>query len=111
LALLGDFISGNIHDELMETCRLLPAFAIMRAQDVLASGIQFLLDNTDCHFTIPCTPGNHSRITKKQRHATEQGNSLETYMYHNLARHFQGNKRVTFLIADGYHLYLRYLQS
>lgn len=106
LALLGDFISGSIHDELMEGNSLLPADAIWEAQNLLASGIRFLLDNTDCHLTIPCCSGNHGRLTAKQRHSTEQGNSLERYMYLNLALHFKDEKRVTFIIPEGYHIYL-----
>ena len=45
-------------------------------------------------------------MTKRIHHATEQGNSLEVYMYHNLALHFAGEKRVRFIIAEGYHTYV-----
>ena len=106
LGLLGDFLSGNIHDELLETCSLQPIEATMLVQKWIASGIEFLLKHTNCKLIIPCCPGNHSRITKKQRHATEAGNSLETFMYHSLAQYFQKEKRVQFIIAEGYHTYL-----
>jgi hypothetical protein len=106
LALLGDFISGNIHEEFLEICQLEPTVATLEAQTILASGIQFLLDNTKAKLVIPCCVGNHSRFTKDQRHATEQGNSLEFMMYHHLAQHFKSEKRVEFIIAEGYHLYL-----
>ena len=106
LALLGDFISGNIHDEIVELALLGPGDAIWKAQNIIISGINFLLENTDYNFIIPCAPGNHSRITQKQRHATEQANSLETYMYRNLAMHYKDNKRVKFVLSEGYHTYL-----
>jgi len=58
LALLGDFVSGSIHDELMEGNRLLPAFAIIEAQEHIASGIKMLLERTNLKIVIPCVSGN-----------------------------------------------------
>lgn len=106
VALIGDFISGNIHDELMETAELLPVEAMIFAEELLEAGILYLLKHTEVDLVIPCCAGNHSRITRKQRISTEYGNSLETIMYHHLAKRFARNKRVTFVIADSYHLYL-----
>lgn len=105
LALLGDFISSNIHEELLENCAMRPIEAIMFAEELISSGIEFLLENTDCKLTIPCTVGNHSRINSKVHISTESGNSLETMMYHHLnARH--KSDRVEFVIEEGYHTYL-----
>lgn len=103
----GDFITGNIHDENMETAQLLPIEAMIFAEELLKSGITYLLDNSDVSLVIPCNAGNHSRITKKQRHSTDVGNSLETIMYHHLANHFSGNKRVQFILQEGYHVIVR----
>lgn len=106
LALLGDFISGSIHDELAETNLLPPAEAVINVQNKIASGIEYILKNTDVSLIIPCHSGNHARMTIKQRHANERGNSLEFIMYHNLANYFRTEKRVKFLIASGYHSYV-----
>ena len=106
LALLGDFISAGIHDELKEGNSDLPINAIWKVQNHIASGIKFILDNTDVSLKVPCSPGNHSRITEKQRVATEHGNSLEWLMYMNLQQYFSGNKRVEFIINEGYHTYV-----
>jgi hypothetical protein len=106
LALIGDFISGSIHEELAESNQLAPIEALMAVQERLASGIQFLLDNSNLKLVIPCHTGNHGRTTAKQRHATDKGNSFEYYMYHQLANHFRKTKRVKFLVADGYHSYV-----
>lgn len=106
LGLLGDFISGHIHLELLENNTLLPADAIWRVQNYLMSGINFLLDNSKIELTIICHGGNHGRMTKRIHHATEQGNSLEVYMYNNIALHFKNNKRINFVIAEGYHTYV-----
>ncbi len=106
MALLGDFISGGIHDELKEGNSLLPGEAIWKVQNHIASGIKFILDNTSVNLVIPCSTGNHGRITEKQRVATEYGNSLEWLMYKNLEQYFLNNKRVLFVVNDGYHTYL-----
>lgn len=100
----GDFITGNIHDENMETAQLLPIEAMIFAEGLIKSGIQFILDHTKVKLVVPCNAGNHSRITKKQRHSTDVGNSLETIMYHHLAEHFKGNSRVKFILQSGYHV-------
>lgn len=107
LALLGDFFSNEIHEELMENNTMLPTEAVMFAQSLLASGIETLLKETTCDIVVPCSSGNHGRMTQKLRISTEAGNSLEYYMYHNLANHFKGNPRVQFQISDGYLNYMK----
>ena len=106
VAMLGDFISGTIHEDLAETNRLLPADAIIEAHDHISSGIRYLLEHTELDILLVCHSGNHGRMTKVQRISAEQGNSLERYMYFSLAREFEGEDRVEFIIADGYHTYL-----
>jgi hypothetical protein len=108
LALLGDFITNTLHEDAQETNNLLPADAVIFAQDLIVSGIKFLLKETDAEeLTIVCHSGNHGRMTKKQRNGrAEAGNSLERYMYHNLKRYFEEEPRIKFQIAEGYHSYL-----
>ncbi len=109
LALLGDFISSNIHDELLEINQLLPAEAIFKVQTHMISGIKFLLENTDKNIVAHCISGNHTRITQKIRHATFNGNSLEDFMYHNMAAYFKDEPRIKFNIPSGYLSYLEIL--
>lgn len=106
LALLGDFMSNNIHPELMESNQGLPIDELMAVQDALVSGIEYLLENTDLNFVLPCHSGNHGRATEKRRISTEAGNSFEYLMYHNIANYFKNEKRVKFLISRGYLSYL-----
>lgn len=106
LALLGDIISSSIHEALLEINQLRPIEAIIRAENLLIGGIQYILDNSNLKLVIPCHVGNHTRITKRVHIATEQGNSLETFMYHHMANHFRGNKRVKFLVSEGYLSYV-----
>ncbi len=107
LALLGDFITGNIHEELPAICAVPPVRAILIAQEYIASGIRFLLANSTYNLTIVCTCGNHARTTKKIHWGSEQENSLEYIMYHNLRAQFAHDKRVTFIIAEAYFVHLK----
>jgi hypothetical protein len=106
VGLLGDFITNSIHEDGAESNLLPPSDAIYRVQNMLLSGIRFLLKNTDADLLIVCHSGNHGRTTKEQRIATEQGNSLEQYMYYNMRDQLTGERRVTFQIAEGYHSYV-----
>lgn len=106
LALLGDFISNDIHDEFPEINALPPMHAIVFAQNLLISGIEYILANSPYDLVIPCHSGNHARTTKTTRFSTENGHSLEYLMYLHIATYFKDNPRVQFRIADGYHSYL-----
>lgn len=90
----------------METCEVSPVDAALYAQELLADGIQYLLDNSNLSLVIPCTCGNHSRTTEKVHVSTEQGNSLEWMIYKNLATYFKGNKRVTFVMSRSYFVWV-----
>jgi hypothetical protein len=107
LALLGDFISGNIHEELLESCEVAPVEEALFAQNLIATGIEYLLANSKLHLTIPTSCGNHSRITQQVHVSTEQGNSLEWMIYSNLANYFKNEKRVTFILSKSYFTWLK----
>lgn len=101
LPLLGDFITNSLRDENLENNLLLPGDALWRVKSYLISGIKHILENTDVNITVPCHTGNHGRMTEKIHVATEDGNSLERYMYRNLAEYFEDDPRVTFIITEG----------
>ena len=108
LALLGDFITNQIHGaENAEKNALPPTDALVAAQNMLISGIQFLLDNSTLNLVIPCASGNHARTTLKTRFGSENGHSLEYLMFLHLAAWFRNEKRVTFIIPEGMHSYLK----
>lgn len=106
LGLLGDFISGNIHEELLETCLLQPVDASVYAMELIGAGIQMLLENSELQLVIPCKVGNHSRITRRIHHATETGNALETFIYAGLRSKFSNTDRAKFIIDESYHTYI-----
>lgn len=107
LALLGDFFSNDIHEELAESNQLMPTQAALEARKLLVAGIRFLLERGGFdEIIIPCHSGNHARTTLKTRVSTERGHSLEYFMYAWLAEEFKSDPRVKFLVAEGYHSYL-----
>lgn len=106
LGLLGDFISGDIHDDIVQSTLLSPTHAILRCQGYLISGIEFLLANSELNITLVCHSGNHGRKDKEQLVANEAGSSLEYLMYKAIAMYFRDNKRVKAIVPEGYHSYL-----
>jgi hypothetical protein len=113
IAMLGDFITGSIHADLSEANLLQPTEAIYRVQNQLIGGLQFIRDNTprDVKITVVCHGGNHGRMTKDQRIATETGNSLEQYMYYTIRDFFKDDSRFEFVIATGYHTFVTYFDN
>lgn len=101
--LLGDFITGRIHEENIENALLLPMEAIKFVQELIEGGINYLLNHTDKQFTFYCKVGNHSRITRRVHASTELENSLEYALYWSLARVYENEGRVKFHIEPSYH--------
>lgn len=108
LALLGDLITGYIHDDLRESNYLSPNQETLQMIEHVSGGIEYLLSKGNfTKITIPCTMGNHGRSTEKMRIQTSTKNSWEYLLYRVLAREWKKEPRVEFHIAEGYHLYLR----
>lgn len=107
VALLGDFITNELHEaESAEGNDLQPVHALLYAQDLIVSGLNFLLENSDYTFTIVCHSGNHARTTKRNRFSAENGHSLEYLMYRHLAAYYASEPRMTFVVSPGYHTYV-----
>lgn len=106
IALLGDFITNDIHEELVENVALKPVEAIIWVQDRIVAGLNFLLTHSPYTYTVVCRVGNHSRTTKKTYFSQENGHSLEHMMYVFLKGYFRNEPRLNFVIQDGYHLFL-----
>lgn len=106
-ALLGDFISGSIHDDLKESNDIQPTEAIWLVGGWILSGIKYLRETCpEVNLIIPCSLGNHSRITEKQRIQTEYGNSLELLLYKRIEEYFENDEMVKVIITDAYFTYV-----
>jgi len=101
--LLGDLMSGYIHEELMESNTLSPTEACVFLQEMICSGIDFLLRRTKLPILIPTCVGNHGRTTPRKRIKTSYQNSYEWLLYMTLAKYYAKSKRVHWRIGKGYH--------
>lgn len=107
LAIIGDIITGYIHEELEESNALSPTEEVLFAIELIVSGIDYLLDKAKLKkLIVPCCFGNHGRTGKKRKVSTAARNSFEWLMYQFLGKLYANDKRVEVVISDGAHLYL-----
>lgn len=103
----GDFITGYIHEELMESNYLSPTQAARFAKKSIIAAIEFYIQYGKFDkIHIVCSFGNHGRSTKQKRHSTAYKNSYEWMIYHDIADYFSDNLKVQFTIPDGYFTYI-----
>jgi hypothetical protein len=96
----GDIISGNIHDELTATNELNTMPVVLEVYGELIAAITRLRGAFGSVF-VPCVTGNHGRDTRKCWNKDRHHTSFDWLIYRFLAKHFEGDKRVTFYIPDG----------
>jgi hypothetical protein len=96
----GDMFSGNIHTELATTndMELMPA--VLDIWAVLVWCIEQLADKFGKVF-VPCVSGNHGRNTFKIQAKNRNYTNFDWLLYQFLAKRFEGDKRIQFLIPDG----------
>jgi len=102
----GDMISGNIHDELTATNEINSMPAVLDLYGVLVGVISAMADQFK-HVFLPCVSGNHGRDTKKIWNKDRHHTSFDWLLYRFLAKHFDGDKRVTFFIPDSSDAYYK----
>jgi hypothetical protein len=110
LGLLGDMITGYIHEDLRETNFMSPTEATMFVKEKLINGIRFLAENGNFKkIVIPCAKGNHGRNTYTKRFATAYKNSYEWMMYHDMKKTFSnfGYDSVEFIIPKSEFTYVQ----
>lgn len=101
MALLGDFITGNIHLSELPNLQLGIAEACFLVEETIIRGIQYVLDNTDVKIICPTACGNHSRITEKVWISSEKDNSIETIIYYHIKEHFKHEQRFELIMPYG----------
>lgn len=98
--LLGDMISGNIHDELQATNEINTMPTVLDLYRHLVPALRLLAD-TFGHVFLPCVTGNHGRDTKKTWAKDRHHTSFDWLLYQFLAIAFESDRRVTFYVPDG----------
>lgn len=108
--LLGDFITGVIHEELLATNELTPAEATIAVFEQLVSGLEFLKKETKAkEIIVVCVCGNHGRFTKKRWSKKGPGMSFEWMLYNFMAKWFvaRNDKVVRFVLPQGDMTYIK----
>lgn len=115
VALGGDILSGDIHQELSETNALGTSETIVEFTPLLARSIETFADRFGKVY-VPCVTGNHDRNPRQRRVPTKRTarDSLSWIVYCWLADHFRNDERVTVEVSEAtsmtYQLYsTRYL--
>lgn len=96
----GDMISGNIHDELTATNEINSMPAVLDLYGCLVRFIEEMANVFGSVF-LPCVTGNHGRDTRKIWGKDRHHTSFDWLLYCFLAKHFEQNEKVRFLIPDG----------
>jgi len=102
---LGDFISGWIHEELMEASSMVPTEAVVQVFELWVNGLDFLLRESNLEeIDVVCSCGNHSRITKRNQIKKSHLKSYEWILYQFLVKHYamKKEKRIKFKLPEGY---------
>jgi hypothetical protein len=100
----GDFINGDIHEELVDTADRTTQQNINELTDVLAAAIETMATKFGRAF-CPAVVGNHGRSGRKPRMKSRVYTSHEWNIYCNLERYFRKSKHVQFMIpgqSDAY---------
>lgn len=97
----GDFISGHIHDELIEATQLAPLAACRWAAERITAMVDRFA-GLGVPLVITTNSGNHGRSTIGRRIAGENDHSYEQNMYHVLAS-AERRKNVSWIVGEGYH--------
>ncbi len=109
LMILGDLITGYIHEELLETNHMTPPEAARYAKDLVCAVIDFILRKKPARLKkIICvtTHGNHSRTSPKERIKSSAKNSYEWMMYEDLKDLYRREPRVVWQTCEGDHNYV-----
>ena len=99
-ALGGDMFSGDIHEELSETNELNIMPTMLDLYGVLVWCIGILADSFGKVF-VPAVTGNHPRMSRKPRSKNRAYTNFDWLLYQFLAKKFEDDKRVQFLIPAG----------
>lgn len=99
-ALAGDFVSGDIHDELSRTNEKPIMPVLLDLYGVMIWAIETLADEFGRVF-VPAVAGNHARITQKPFAKDRAGLNFDWLLYCLLEKHFVKDSRIQFMIPDG----------
>lgn len=99
VALGGDMLGGDIHEELMKSNDRTTQQAIEDLIDLICGGLETMASSFGRLF-VPCVVGNHGRSTRKMQAKERVFTSHEWNVYCGVARYFKGSKAIQFSIPS-----------
>lgn len=100
VALGGDMVSGDIHEELSATNEQEMMPVVVDLWGNLVWALETLAEKYGRVFAV-CVTGNHGRNTKKMRAKGRVFTSFDWLLYQFLAKRFENDPRIKFMIPDG----------
>lgn len=101
VAMGGDSLSGDIHEELTITNEVPSMVALVDLLGEMVWVLETMAENFGKVF-VPCVAGNHTRTNPGKPRAKERAHlSFDWLLYVLLEKHFKKDDRITFLIPDG----------
>jgi hypothetical protein len=95
VALVGDFVSGGLHPELLKTDEQPVLATVLRVEELLIWALGRMADAFGKLY-IPCVAGNHGRNTAKPEFKQYYLKNFDWLIYRHLARHFVADPRMCF---------------
>lgn len=90
IGLLGDLMTGHLHEDNVETTDMAPTDAAELVFDLMAEALREYVPRTTARTVrIVGVCGNHGRTTHKMRTATAIGHSFEILVYRLLRKHLR----------------------
>lgn len=99
MPMLGDIVSGDIHDEFQQTNEMSTYETILEVVPWIAAGIEMFLDEFG-KVHIPAVPGNHPRNSRKPRFKRRTANNADALIVRWLADRFRDVDGVTFDVPE-----------
>lgn len=106
----GDFFSGHIHEDLIESTAFTPLESMLWLIPRLKAGLKYLRDNLDVpEIIIVWSFGNHGRDGKRPRVSTAAEHNYEWLLGHIIKGEIENEgwgESFRFIVESGYHTYL-----
>ena len=100
IPMLGDMVSGDIHEELARTNIDNCMQQMIRGANLIAQAIMFLAPHFS-KISIPCVVGNHGRMTRKPP-MKDKYMDWDYMLYQWVAAYLQNQKHITFSIPKAF---------
>jgi len=84
--ILGDMISGRIHEEILQNTAFTTAEAVIKLADYIAKWIDIIVKEGYIIDNVRCIVGNHGRMTSKPNFDNKSLDNFEWFLYEFLKR-------------------------